>query len=248
MAELKARYSPMDDRVFQILFGETNNANITKALVEDVIGHKIEKMELDKNPQLRGEQRKDKTGIVDIRAEINGGVQLDIEMQTTDNENFFKRLLLYWSKMYIKTMEKGEDYSILKKCIVIAFVDFEIEEFKKLPLHTKWQIIESEFGKKVLTDVLEINIIEVSKAKKKEDKESIMRWVKFLKNPYGEEVEKMSKTDEEIAEARRKLDEINADEELVSILEAQDFARWDYNTAILEATKKGTKQRHRTAA
>ena len=33
--------------------------------------------------------------------------------------------------------------------------------------------------------------------------------------------------------------EINADEELVAILEAQDFARWDYNSMIKSAERKG---------
>ena len=181
---------------------------------------------------------------MDIRAEIDGGIQVDIEMQTTCNEYFFNRLLLYWSRMYIKTMGKGEDYKKLKKCIVIVFVNYEMKELKDLPLHTKWQIRECKYGKKVLTDVLELNIIEVSKVRENNEKEDIIRWVKFLEDPYGMEVDKMAKTDKEIAEARRKLDEINADEELVAILEAQDFARWDYNTAILVATEKGEKERN----
>ena len=239
MAELKAKYTPLDDRVFQILFGEEKNANITKALVQDVLGQKINKIELDKNPELRGEQRNDKIGVVDIRAEIDGGIQLDIEMQTTDNENFIKRLLLYWSRIYAKTMEKGDDYSTLKRCIVIAFVNFEVKELKEYGLHTKWQIMETKYGKKVLTDVLELNIIEVPKAKKDDDKEAIRKWVNFMSNPYGMEVEHMAKTDEEIAEARRKLDEINADKELVAILEAQDFARWDYNSMMSSKQREG---------
>ena len=229
MVELKAKYSPMDDRVFQILFGETKNAHITKALVEDVLGEKISKIDLDKNKELKGEQRNDKVGIVDIRAELEGGVQLNIEMQTTKNENFLKRILLYWSRMYMKTMEMGNKYETLKRCIVIAFVDFELKEAKGLEMYTKWQIKESKFGKKVLTDVLEIYIIEIPKLKESKEKEELIKWVKFMKNPYGVEVEQMAKTDEEIAEARRKLDEINADKELVAILEAQDFARWDYD-------------------
>ncbi len=251
MTRLKAKYSPMDDRVFQILFGEVKNANITKALVEDILGQKIKRIELDKNKHLLGQQRDDKTGIVDIRAEIDDGVQLDIEMQTADRDNFLKRILLYWARMYVKTMEKGNDYSTLKKCIVIAFVDFEFSELKEYGIHTKWQIKETEFGEKVLTDVLELNIIEVSKVQKEYDKEAIIKWVNFLKNPYGMEVENMAKTDEEIAEARRKLDEINADKELVAILEAQDWARWDYNDMINDEKRKarraGLAERHRKA-
>ena len=108
-----------------ILFGEEKNANITKALVEDVLGQKIQKIELDKNTELRGEQREDKFGVVDIRAELDGGVQLDIEMQTSENDNFFKRMLLYWSRMYIKTMEKGIDFQTIMETTDLTQEDIQ---------------------------------------------------------------------------------------------------------------------------
>ena len=87
--------------------------------------------------------------------------------------------------------------------------------------------------------------IELPKLKESKEKEELIKWVKFMKNPYGAEVEQMAKTDEEIAEARRKLDEINADKELVAILEKQDFARWDYNSAISQSKRDGLKERNR---
>ena len=80
----KRQLSPMKDIVFHMLFGEPKNENITKQLIEDVIGEKVEEIELDQNPYLWGMQADDKLGILDIKAKINDSIPVDIEMQTTN--------------------------------------------------------------------------------------------------------------------------------------------------------------------
>ena len=56
--------------------------------------------------------------------------------------------LFYWSKLYLKQIERGEDYKELNRSISIIFLDYEIEKLKELPIHTKWQIRNDKNGKK----------------------------------------------------------------------------------------------------
>ena len=151
--------SPKIDIVFKMLFGEQKHERITKKLIEDVIEEKVDKIELEQTPYLLGMQADDKVGIIDIRATINNKNPIDIEMQIIDNHDIEKRILFYWSKLYAKQIDRGEDYLKLNRSISIIFLDYEIEKLKELPTHTKWQIINSKNGKTILTKDLEIHMV-----------------------------------------------------------------------------------------
>ena len=51
----------------------------------------------------------------------------------------------------------------LKKNIEVLIVNFEIKELKELEYHSKWKIIEEKYRKHILTEDLEIHIIEMPK-------------------------------------------------------------------------------------
>ena len=111
--------SPKIDVVFQILFGEVGDENITADLLSTILDEKIESVQLNENIVLRREFPSDKMGIVDVLAKINGEEYCNIEMQLTNKENIIKRLLYYWSKQYIKGIRTGNEYEELKRMIVI---------------------------------------------------------------------------------------------------------------------------------
>ena len=175
--------SPKIDVVFKMLFGEQKNENITKRLIEDIIEEKVDTIELEQTPFLYGMQAGDKVGIIDIKAKINDKNPIDIEMQVLDKHNIEKRILFYWSKLYLNQIKVGEKYSKLERCISIVFLDYEIDKFKDLPIHTKWQIKNDKNGKILLTEELEIHIIEMPKIKNRQDVGKIKKWILFLENP-----------------------------------------------------------------
>ena len=170
-------------------------------------------MQLDSNPILEKDLLDDKVGILDIKAKIDNKVNCDIEMQVVDRKNIEKRILFYWSKMYNMSIKEGEDYSTLEKGIVILISDYELESLKEIEKYiTKWNIREEEYQKIILTDVMEIYIIELPKFEKYKEntKNNILNsWVKFINNP---EVEDMEKNNKELDKAKKVLEEISQDE------------------------------------
>ena len=178
---------PKNDYVFKRIFGYTGNEEITKGLLESIIPDKIDKIELDSNPITEKDLLDDKVGILDIKAKLNGGnVNCDIEMQVVDQKDIEKRILFYWSKMYIQTIKEGNDYENLKRCIVILLSDYDLEKLKKVPeFVTKWKITEEKYPKLVLTNVLELYIISLEKAKKssKSQRGELYKWLEFINNP-----------------------------------------------------------------
>ena len=187
---IRKAMKPTNDIVFQNLFSR-GNENITKAMLEKILKMKIEKIDLDKSKDLSNNYFDEKNGRLDIRATLNGNIDCDIEMQVIAHKKIFERMLYYWSKMYVGNLSIGESYLKLKKAISIIIMDQEIEKLKGLPAHTTWRIRESKIGKMVLTDDLEIHIIELKKviAEYEKDKDNeLLQWMFFLEDPNNLEV------------------------------------------------------------
>ena len=115
--------------------------------------------------------------------------------------------------MYNMSIKSGEDYSTLEKGIVILISDYELDGLKNIEKYiTKWNIREEEYQKIILTDVMEIYIIELPKFEryKEKTKNNILNsWVKFINDP---EVNDMKETNKEINKAKKVLEEISQDE------------------------------------
>ena len=207
---------PKNDYVFKRIFGQIGNEDITKSFLSSIIPDKIEKIELDCNPIMDKDLLDDKLGILDIKAKLNNNIVCNIEMQICDKKNIEKRLLFYWSKMYAQGIKQGKDYDELKRTIVILISDYNLEKLKEIPEYvTKWNIREEKYGKIILTDVLEIYIIELNKLKNGavKDNQELNSWLYFIKNSKVVVNKDMRDEDiEEIKKAQKILEDISADE------------------------------------
>ena len=148
---------------------------------------------------------------------LNNNINCNIEMQVVDKKNIEKRLMFYWSKIYTMSIKSGDDYNQLEKGIVILFTDFNLEKLRGInKFITKWNLREEENPKIILTDVLEIYIIELSKgeellknmSKKEQSKNSFNTWLQFINNP--EAIVDME--NKEVKKAKEVLEEISQNE------------------------------------
>ena len=235
--------SPKIDIIFQALFGEVGNERITKSFLESILKEKIEKIDLSKNTILRKENKNDKLGILDICAELNGKEKCNIEMQIANKSNIIERILYYWSKLYSKQIKNGEEYILLERTITILITDFRIESLKELEYHSSWKIIEEKWRKKILTNKLEIHIIELPKIVEKEDKkDELLDWLHFLENPESERVEEKMKENEELKEAKEKLNGISEDERMQKLAELRLKAIMDEKATYRKGLEDGNKE------
>ena len=196
---------PKNDVVFQMLFLKDN---LAKGLLENILSDNITSLRVDVNKQLLGNTPEDKIGIVDLRAVINEEIECEIEMQMFYFKNFIPRFLDYWSKLYSGQLKKGDNYELLHKAVSIAIINQNIPNLKELQAHTIWHIREDGNHRKILTNNLELHIIEVQKVKKeyknnKDDK--LLQWIMFLLNPESEEVDNIMVRNKKIEEAKKEL-------------------------------------------
>ncbi|WP_142314258.1 Rpn family recombination-promoting nuclease/putative transposase, partial [Bacillus wiedmannii] len=78
------------------------------------------------DPHMHREYEKDKLSILDVLATLDDKTQIAIEIQLNDQNDFLKRSLYYWSRLYASQMKKGSSYDMLRKTITINILNFPV--------------------------------------------------------------------------------------------------------------------------
>lgn len=211
-----------NDYIFKRTFGYAESGEVTRILLRDILQDNINSIELNNQTITEKELMDDKVGIMDIKAVLDRNTQCDIEMQVVNQHNIEKRILFYWAKMYTQTIKEGNKYNDLKKSICVLIADFELDGLKEIKKYiTKWNIREEEYKSVILTDVLELVIIELPKYMKyakKEKRENLNLWLEFFKNPEvimmanDNDEKDIKETKEAIKKAQENLEKISKDE------------------------------------
>lgn len=240
MIQTQNYLDPRNDVVFKCLFGARGNERITKNFLEHITGEKIEEITTDWKLELERSSVRGKQMVRDLVAKDNNLKKYIIEMQRKAYEYLPKRFVGYASKTYVADIKVSEVYNTLKKTVLIVIMEegfYGLENIEEY--HTVWKYTEQKYKEKILEDTTEIHIIELNKyEQQKERTKQIDPWLEFFVNPYGEEVEEMARTREELQAAVDQLNLLSADEEVRMLADAQDFARMDRNSQIREETEK----------
>ena len=243
--EKKELLRPKCDVVFQALFGE-NRDNITQSLISDILGERIEIIDIKSDSTIVRKYPNDKAGRLDLKTKFKDGTICQIEMQMSDHDDIIKRILYYWSRTYSKQLKIGEHYKDLKKTIGIVITNYEVKELEGIEdLDMKWQIICDKNDKRILTDDLELRIIEIPKAQRILEKDKynrIAQWLMFLDDPNTERVEEIMKENEEVKRANSVLHKMSEDEELQWLAELREKWDLDERSARQSAIDRGLEE------
>ena len=237
---------PKIDIVFQSLFN-AKNKEITKSFVEALLEEKIDSMIINNEKEITRDKPIDKLGILDLELDINNKEKVDVEVQLLKNDEFIHRLLFYWSRIYSKQIHRGDEYTKARKVVIIAITDFEIDITKELKrMETIWNIREKQNPEKILTDLLEIRIINLKRIREayQKDKDSKKnQWVMFLEDPNSREVQEIMEKNEDVKKAVVTVREMSEDEKMERLAELRQKAIMDekalYNTGIREGKELG---------
>ena len=241
---------PKYDVVFQALFGE-NKENITQSLISDILGEEIEIIDIKADDTIIREFPSEKSGRLDLKTRFKDGTICQIEMQMSDDKDIIKRILYYWSRTYSKQLKQGEHYKDLKKTIGIVITNYEVKELEGIEnLDSKWQIKCDKNDKRILTEDLELRIIEIPKAEKilnKDRYNKIAQWLLFLDNPNTERVEEIMKENEEVKKANTVLYQMSEDEKLQRLAELREKWDLDERSALGHAKDDGIEEGEKKA-
>ena len=241
----KELLKPKNDIVFQSLFNQKNE-KITKNMISALLGQEIRKIKINETKELFREYPEDKLGILDLEAEINEKEKIDIEIQLVDRKNLAERLLKYFSKIYSIQVEIGQDYKEAKRVVIIAIIDYKYELTKELKqMETIWNLREKSNPNLILTDKIEIHIIELEKVLeeyKKDKKNKKAQWMLFINNPNDKEVQEMVEENEEKKEATKEVEKMSKDEKLRKLAFLREKAILDEKDIFRAGIEQGIEQ------
>ena len=232
------------DLVFQELFGKQKNKDITAHLLSLILNREIKNIDLDVNKRMLGNRKNSKTGRLDIRAKFNDGEDCDIELQVEPFPFMDKRMLEYWSSMYDAKINSGDLYSVLKPSISILITDYKVTKLNHISkYHTKWNLREEEFKDTILTDDIEMHILEIPKINDNEMlKDELVQWLRFIKEPENKGVEKFMKENKYLEQAKKELEHLSGDPNFKRLLESRAGFLRDVDTKMYVSKEEGKKE------
>ena len=166
-----------DDYIFKRVFAYKGNESVLKDFLEALLKIEIKGIKIT-NPEIIPYEKGEKRGLLDIKAEINDGTMLDVEMQMKNERNTEERATEYMGKMISEQLQVGEDYQNLKKSIVIFITNYNFlkrnsyhsvgrMKFDKT-LKDEYVNMGYEIEDEVASKYIEVHYIELPKFKKKE--------------------------------------------------------------------------------
>ena len=236
--------TPKKDVVFKLIFGSKGNESILKDFLQSLLDIKIDSLILDLSTELLPEFYDGKLSRVDVRAKLSDGTNVNIEMQSKSSGYNDQRCLQHWSKLYSNELKNGQIYTNLKKTICIWILDENIfpeyDDFE-----SKYEMVCREHPNSGRFSDMELHFFELQKFRKCDKLELSNKnlWLWFIDHTNMEMVNMGSVTNKEIEKARKQLDKIRSNHELMERIRLQEAYEMDYNTDIDCAKKEGMAER-----
>ena len=229
-----------NDLVFQELFGNPKNSQITGHLLSLILKREVRNVDLDVNKRMLGNNPDFKIGRLDIRAKFNDGEECNIELQVKPYKNMENRMLEYWAKMYGSKIHRGQKYEVLKPTISILIADYNLDKTKNISrYHTKWNLREETQQDMKLTNDIEMHILEIPKIKDTElEKDELAQWLKFIDNPESEEVKMFMSENKYWKQAMEELEYLSGEPDFQRLVESRAGFLMDQDFELDERERK----------
>ena len=237
----KGLLDPKVDFVFKNIFGSEKNPKILISFLNAILkpNNKITSVKI-KGTDIAKQFIEDKYSRLDVKATTSNNETINIEIQLKNEHNMIKRSMYYLSKMYEEQLGEGEDYSKLERTVCINILNFKY--LKTEQFHTGYRLKEIETNDE-LTDIIEMHFIEIPKLKENSnEKDMLVAWTEFLKDPESERVRSLEMTVDEIRSAKDQLVIMSNDAEQREIYDMRAKILKDKVSALNKAKEEGREE------
>ena len=186
---------------------------------------------------------KDKETIVDVKCITKNGTVVIIEVQLSGNSRFPERILYYWAANYSKLLKKGEEYEDLTPVISINILNFNLNKTNK-NVHSCYMIYDTK-NTRLLTDHLQIHIIELKKFKFKDNnlKKDLNYWLGFFTtNNMEAYMSEIVKEKPIMEEAHKRYNNFIRSRLMMSEYEKKEIYQYDKQITLEDKRREGIKE------
>jgi len=240
-----------NDVVFKFVFGYEKNEKILISLLNAILDltgdKKIVSLTFLNSFNIK-EYLNDKLTILDVKVVDGTGVRYNVEMQVADDKSYIQRILYYLAKLYTEQLKEKEPYEKLCKVISISILNFDFFE-DEADLHNIYRFLNIK-SKKELTDLKEIQFIELPKFNKDKPKRNMSKFEKWLLAlKFGEiyasdfnSIPEEIKEEEEIMMALQEMVRASNDEYVRELLAMRSKASHDEASRLYQAEMRGKEE------
>ena len=234
--------SPKTDFAFKKIFGSIYSKNILISFLNAIVYNNqniIQSLEI-LNPYNPGVTNTMKETFLDIKAVLDNGYTVIIEMQVLNVEDFEKREIYNLAKAYGNQLDVGQGYMMLKPFIALTIADFVLfEKIDKMITKFKFKEETELFN---YQDELTLMFVELPKFKKELSALETLsdKWIYFIKSaPNLEVIPESLEEVSEIGAALNIANMANLSNEELEELEQQEKLIRDKKGQMSLARKEG---------
>ena len=179
------------DFAFKKVFGSPQSENLLKSFLNSILYNNSTQqitslviVDPYSVPQIKGM----KETYVDVKAQLNDGSQVIVEMQVLHHPSFEQRILYNATQHYSKQLLVGENYTLLNPVVALTIVDFVLfdnpgADNKPSPHLSRFKLMETQTLTEYSGDI-ELVFVELPKFKTSNPDLLAMQdqWVYFIKN------------------------------------------------------------------
>ena len=240
------RFNPLNDFLFLRVMGEKGDEKQLLGFLNAVLARSgkkpIKSVDIIENKTLSADIKNGKSCVLDVKAVLDGGAKINIEVQLRNEHNIDRRSLFYWSRLYSEKMKAGEKYRELPDVIAVNIVDFDYPPVESV--HTCFHLREDENRSVILSSALEIHFINMVRWRGLESKDilnnPLHRWLAWFDAESPPElVQEVMSMDSAIMAANEKQDFVTQEWEERDLYLRRQMAIMDYNSGMDGARREG---------
>ena len=240
------------DALFYKVFGDYNDLDLIKYLLENILDFNVKKIEV-LNGKVVGDKIKTKKSFLDLLVRVNEKVMVNIEVNTDTSQIIKERNISFLLKVASNDFKSGEKYRVFKKHIQYNFnvednTDYSIERYFLKELNKD----------KILSRRLEIRNINLAYYSEKCYNEGIENLTEFEKlmgllGAKDKEHENIFANEKGmLKKIMDKGEKFRNDSEIIDMYEhdltLEEIHEYEIEEAVLEATEKVTSNTTRNIA
>ena len=243
---------PSDDRVFKLLFTHPDAKPVLMDIISAVLDCKVLDVQV-RNNELPPTDLEEKMERFDVNAVIDGGRQIDMEMQASSMEekmsgehiNLRRKTIYYLSDLHSSQSSKGKAYDELARSYQVTFCSYTV--FPQRTMFVNEFSMRTEDGY-LFNDDIQVIFIELSKLNELLEKPvnemtSLEMWSLFLRYAdipkYRYKVNEVIKAREVMGVATELLTTISQDERERAIFRSRRMYITDWESNIRTAELRG---------
>lgn len=238
----KTKLNLKNDIIFKTFFSRKGNEEFLIDFLNSLLKIEIKEIIIREEVNLEKLSVDQKGGRLDLQAELNDGIIVNIEMQVSNNYNIKERTAYYSSKVISKETKKGTPYEDIKQVIMINILNYEMLGFEEYVSETS--IVLDKHREYEVLKGIKWYFIELPKFRKihPDMNEKINQWLAFIDDNDRGLIEVAEKKNKTLKKARIEMDYLTGDEEVQRLAELREKWEMDYNSGIKHAKETGIKE------